>query len=266
VSTVPAATLNLVLIGGADRLVGVTKYDFLYLPEAQQKLPVVGDYETMNYELLVGLHPTAVVVQTNVAHLSPRMEELAKSHHFELVNIKLDHLSDLWETVHVLGKVAGKEEAADGAVARAQAELAAIEKENAGKKRVRVVYALSENPVMVVGGKTFVDEMLTAAGAENVGAGVADGYPIIGIEALAKLSPDVLLVSAAGQPEQVGAGDPRLEKWLRLPVPAAKNHRVYLVTEGNSLMASVEVPAHVRHLAEVIHAGEGGGAGLGSAP
>ena len=41
VSVVPAATLNLVLIGAADRLVGVTKYDQDILPEAQKNLAVV---------------------------------------------------------------------------------------------------------------------------------------------------------------------------------------------------------------------------------
>jgi ABC-type Fe3+-hydroxamate transport system substrate-binding protein len=268
VSTVPAATLNLTLIGAADRLVGVTKYDTLYLPPAQQDLPVVGDYETMNYERLVGLHPTAVIVQTDVARVSPRLTELAATHHIEIVNIKLDTLADLWETVRKIGKVAGKEAAAERAVTEAQAELAEIQKQNAGKKRVRVVYALSENPVMVVGGKTFVDEMLNIAGAENVGATVGDGWPMIGTEALAKLAPEVLLVSAAGQPPQVGgSNDPRVEKWLRLPMPASEKGRVYLITEGNSLMASVEAPAHVRRLAELIHAGEPAatqaGAGMG---
>jgi ABC-type Fe3+-hydroxamate transport system substrate-binding protein len=121
---------------------------------------------------------------------------------------------------------------------------------------------------MVVGGKTFVDEMLNIAGAENVGATVGDGWPMIGTEALAKLAPEVLLVSAAGQPAQVGgSNDPRVEKWLRLPMPAAEKGRVYLITEGNSLMASVEAPAHARRLAELIHAREPAatpaGAGMG---
>src|SRR4051812_986781 len=40
VSTVPAATLNLVLMGAADQVVGVSKYDKLYLPLDKQDLPV----------------------------------------------------------------------------------------------------------------------------------------------------------------------------------------------------------------------------------
>src|SRR5262249_34860656 len=52
VSKVPAATLNLVLIGGDKHLVGVSSFDKLVLPKDEQDLPVVGDYEQTNYEQL----------------------------------------------------------------------------------------------------------------------------------------------------------------------------------------------------------------------
>src|SRR3569833_655840 len=65
ISTVPAAALNIVLIGGVDALVGVSPYDTLYLPDDKKDLPAVGDYnlEKLNYEQLINLHPTALVVQ-----------------------------------------------------------------------------------------------------------------------------------------------------------------------------------------------------------
>ncbi len=252
VSTVPAATLNLVEIGAADRLVGVTRYDVLYLPAAQQGLPVVGDYETMDLERLVKLHPTAVVVQTAAARMSGRLRELAAAHQMEVVNIQLNTLDDLWRTVAVLGRISGRQAEAERAIWEAQGQLAEIRRETAAEKPVRVLYALSEDPVMIAGGKTFLDEMLTAAGGENVGASVGEGYPMVGSETLVKLNPEVLLVNLAGQPAEK-ANDPRLEKWYRLPMDAARNHRVHLVTEGNSVMASLDVGEQVRRLAAVLH-------------
>src|SRR4051812_14729778 len=77
VSTVPAATLNLVLIGAADRLVGVSKYDVLYLPPDKQNLPVVGDYNTLNYEQLVKLHPTTLVIQMAETRIEPKLRQVA---------------------------------------------------------------------------------------------------------------------------------------------------------------------------------------------
>src|SRR4051812_9436259 len=77
VSTVPAATLNLVLIGAADRLVGVSKYDVLYLPPDKQNLPVVGDYNTLNYEQLVKLHPTTLIIQMAETRIEPKLRQVA---------------------------------------------------------------------------------------------------------------------------------------------------------------------------------------------
>src|SRR6185295_9830228 len=60
VSTVPAATLNLTLIGATNHLVGVTKYDRLFLPPDKQNLPTLDSFN-FNYEQLVKLRPTVLI-------------------------------------------------------------------------------------------------------------------------------------------------------------------------------------------------------------
>lgn len=255
VSMVPAATFNLVLIGGADRLVGVTKYDATFLPDEEKSLPIVGDYETMNLERLVDLHPTAVVVQMSAARLPEGLRSVAASHHIEIVNLKLDNVADMWAAVQELGRISGREKQADEMIDAGKKDLAAIGEEMKNKPRVKVAYIVGKDPLYVAGGKTFLDEMVRLAGGDNVGAKVGDFYPVVGKEMLADLQPEVLLVSAPDEPEQVG-GDPRVESYLKLPVPAAKDKRVWLVTDGNSLIASVDLAKHVRKLAELLHRDE----------
>jgi iron complex transport system substrate-binding protein len=252
ISTVPAATLNLVLLGAADRLVGVTRYDDIILPDPQKNLPVVGDYETMDYERLITLHPSALVIQTAEARLSPRLQNLAASHNIQLVNIKLDTLDDLWTTIDQLGQISGKQLAATRAIATAKADLDALRSQTQSLPHPRTLYALSQNPVMIVGNHTFVDQMLSIAGADNVGKTIGNAYPIVGLETVVKLAPDVLLISAPGEPAQT-PDDPRLAKWLQLPIPAARNHRIYLITDPNSLMASLNVAQNVRDIAQLLH-------------
>jgi iron complex transport system substrate-binding protein len=255
VSTVPAATLNLVLIGAADQLVGVTKYDTLFLPETRQHLPIVGDYETMDYEQLVALKPTALVIQMAEVRISPRLRELAASHHIELVNLRFDHIDDIWQSVRTLGRIAGREQAALAAIDRAKEDLRELAIVYSGGTRPKSLYLVSPNLMLVAGGKTFIDEMITLAGGENIGAKAGEGFLEVGREAIVKLEPDVLLVGAA---DEIGmqADDPRMQPWLTLPVPAARNHRVFLVTDGNALMASVDIGKNVRMLADMIHRGE----------
>ncbi len=53
-----------------------------------------------------------------------------------------------------------------------------------------------------------MDQMVTLAGGENVGAKVGKFFPVIRNETLVKLAPDVLLISAPDQPAQQ-ENDPR---------------------------------------------------------
>jgi iron complex transport system substrate-binding protein len=252
ISLVPAATLNLVLIHAADRLVGVTKYDTLYLPDAQQNLPVVGDYETLNYEKLIALHPTDVLVQMDEPMIPARLRTLAAADHFTLTNIHLDTLDDLWHTVALLGHLSGHDTDATRAILTAHAELHEIADSLQHQPRPKVLYAIGTNPLAVAGAKTFMDQMVTLAGGENLGAKVGTFFPNISNETLIHLAPDVLLISAPDQPEQQDH-DPRLDAWQRYQIPAVWNDRIWLVTDGNSLMASVDLPRQVRELSKLIH-------------
>ena len=255
VSTVPAATLNLVLIGATDELVGVSKYDVIYLPENKRDLPIVGDYETINYEQLAKLKPTTLIIQTAESRIPPRLKTMAAEQKINLVNLRFDHVDDIWTSVKTLGKVAGKEADAQRAIEKAQADLKELENHYRNAPHPKVLYLVSPKLMLMCGGDTFIDQMITAAGGDNVGAKTGEGFVDVSRETMVKLAPDVLLIGAMEEPGEI-ANDPRLAPWLNLPVPAAKNKRIYLVTDSNSLMASVAIAKHVRALADLFHRGE----------
>ena len=167
----------------------------------------------------------------------------------------LDHVADIWTSVTELGKVAGREKEAQAAIARAQAELRSVADEYKDAPHPKVAYLVSPTLMLLSGGDTFIHEMIVAAGGEDVGVKAGNHFVDIGRETLVKLQPEVLLLGAV---EEMGPmeNDPRISVWEDLPVPAAKNKRIYLVTDGNSQMASVDIGKNVRELAEMIHAGD----------
>jgi iron complex transport system substrate-binding protein len=263
VSTVPAATLNLVLMGAADHIAGVTKYDRLYLPPDRRNLPVVGDYETMNYEQLVKLKPDVLVIQTLEARIDPKLREVAAAQQMELLNMRFDHVADIWSSVTALGRAAGMEAEAKLAIDAAKKDLADLAAMYRDQRHPKVLYMVTTNQLLVCGGNNFIDEMITAAGGENIGAKLGNNFIETSREAIIKLAPDVLLVGAMDEPMET-ANDPRLTQWLTFPVPAAANKRVYLVTDADSLMASVNIGKNVRALAALIHKGEPAPAAVGA--
>jgi iron complex transport system substrate-binding protein len=250
VSTVPAATLNLVLIGGEESLVGVSRYDQLFLPESERNLPVVGDYEQINYEELVKLRPTVMILQQEESRQSPRLRQFVTDHHIQLLNMKFDHVADIWSSVQLLGQACGRQAEAERAIAQARRELDDLAVDYKNVPRPRVLYIMDPASNLACGNHTFVEEMITLAGGEN--APVGDGFMTLSRETMVKLAPDVLLIGAPdAMPEM--PDDPRLAPWRTLPVPATRNRRVFLVTDGNSQMPSVNIGKNVRALAELIH-------------
>ncbi len=264
VSTVPAATFNLMLIGSAaDRLVGVSRYDKGYLPQNLQNLPVVGDYETLDMELLLKLKPTSLIIQMAESRIPQTLRDRAAAAHFELVNVRFDTIEGIWKNARTLGRIANCPEQAESAIARAQFRLKEITDTYAitGRPKPKVLYIIARQGLEVAGGESILNEMIQLAGGENLGATVGVGFPSVSREAIAKLAPEVLLVGAPSETDQV-QNDPRIDLWMQLPIPAAANKRIFLVVGPNSQMASLNIAESVQELATLIHKGEllaGGG-------
>ena len=252
VSTVPAATRILVQIGAANRLVGVSPYDRPALPPGERQLPVVGDFLHMDYEMLLRVRPTALVIQMVRSRIPPHLITFTERHRIRLINLHLTTLHQLYRSVVVLGTLADHAHTARQRVALLKRKLDAISRRYVAHRR-RVVLIINPSPIMVVGAHNFLNRLMELAGAVNAAAPVGAGYPIIDRETLLRLAPQVLLIAAPGQPPQRGPKDPRLARWQRLPIPAVRQHCVFLVTAENFEIPSLAVDHQVRLLGRLIH-------------
>ena len=76
--TVPAATQILLQLGAARDLVGVSSFDRPLLPPPLQSLPIVGNYLHLDYETLLNLQPTVLVVQMAPTRLPLSLTHFAR--------------------------------------------------------------------------------------------------------------------------------------------------------------------------------------------
>lgn len=79
----PAASKILIDLGLGDSIVGRHNYD----QAARREVKPVGDQSSIDYELLLSLRPTHVVVQTDSRSVPERLAEFARESGFEIVNI-----------------------------------------------------------------------------------------------------------------------------------------------------------------------------------
>jgi ABC-type Fe3+-hydroxamate transport system substrate-binding protein len=254
VSMSPSATLVARQIGGIDSFVGVSTFDAMSLPDDMKDLPIVGDYEKVNIELLTRLKPTSVIVFSSPEKLPAPVRQMADKKTFELASLPFDTLDDLWKNTTALGRLTGREIDADNEIAKAQLKIAQVEKKVSGvKEKPRVLFVVSTTGrIAVEGSDIFFDDVITKAGGVNAGAEVGKRWVELNKEACIRLKPDVVIVSAPGEPA-AQANDERIEKWKNLDIPAAKTGRIYLWTDPDGQMLSLKVADMVQTMAETLH-------------
>lgn len=232
VSLVPSATETLLALGAGDRIVGRTDFDTV---PPLDTLPSVGGGLQPSIERLVALEPALVVrfAAASDRRTPNRLDALEVRH----LAVRPDGIDDVRRIVRMLGRAVGARRRADSIVSRIDSTLADVADRVRPLPRKRVAFVLGGSPPWVAGPGTFVDELLSVAGGENVFSDLGDLYGPVSAEAFLSRSIDVVVAV-----EGVG---------LELPDESLPVRRVpsSLQTPGPNLGDSA------RRLARLLHPG-----------
>ncbi len=183
VSLAPSITELLFALGAGEQVVGRTTY--CKYPAAALAVPSVGDGLNPNVEAIVARTPDLVVL-----YRSPHTEAAARQ--LEALGVRTltihhDRLEDIAETARQLGEAAGRS-AAGAAIARSiDSALAAPPPPDL---HARIVYVVWDNPPIVIGGGSFLDQLMGLAGATNTFHDIGTPSATVSIETIAARDPD----------------------------------------------------------------------------
>lgn len=223
VSLAPSLTETVFALGQADRLAGVSLFSD-YPPRAQE-LPRVGSYTRPGLERVLALRPDLCLAlkDGNPKRLVSRLEDLGVPV-YALASSSLDQVLEL---ITRLGSVLGAEEQAEGLVSRLSQTIEQAEQITAqARKRPRVLYLAGLDPLIAVGGASYLNDLIQTAGGCNVTAD-RTGYPRLSHEELLDLEPEVVLIPNMGGGEQAQRAKSRLQRWAELP--AVAKDQVYIL-------------------------------------
>jgi iron complex transport system substrate-binding protein len=220
VSLNPSLTAVLVALGAGETLVGVDEFSARQQP-GLRGLPRVGGLYDPSLEAVVALRPDLVVLVPSVQQrdFRARLAELG----IDVLALDPVTFDEVLAMIETLGARVGRDEAAQSRVAAIRSAKAEVERASGGRSRPRTVLVLQREPLFVVGAGSFIDDMLRAAGADNLGAQLGQPYPRASLEWLVAAQPEVILDSSS-EP-----GDAKLF-WSRWPsLPAVSSDRVVTV-------------------------------------
>jgi iron complex transport system substrate-binding protein len=216
VSLAPGTTAMLYAAGAAHCLVGTIAHSTE--PPDATKLPIVGDAETLDFEQLISLRPTVVVVAVDVVQ-RVRIDRI-RAMGIPVYQVHVTRLAGMPESVRRLGALAGTEAAAGMRADELATELAALDTRYRSRMPVRVLYQIWDRPIYTIGGRHVITDALTLCGAVNIFADLPTAAPAVTREAAVLRNPELIIASAPP-----GAADDWLTEWRRFPALAAVRER-----------------------------------------
>lgn len=245
VSLAPSVTETLFALGLGAQVVGVTTYcDY---PVEAQRLPKIGGFMSPSIEAVIAKRPD-FVIGVRSATDPAKARELERLG-FKVTLISLASLSDILTSIKDIARLLGRAEAGEKLAHKITQQIDETKKRVAPKPRRSTLLAVGLRPLVVVGGKNYIDELITLAGGENIARSAAQPWLNLPDEYVVAKAPQVII--EAGMGSERGSST---KNWSDLKsIPAVKEGRVYSYPSDKILRPGPRVGEGLQEIARLIH-------------
>ncbi len=182
----PNLTEMIYELGLGDKIIGNTTY--CNYPEAANKTEKVATIITVDFEKLLKLSPDIIFLTTlgNKKDNYNRLKKLG----FKVFVTQQYCYSDIKSSFRNIASVFHLEAKADSITHKWDEIVARVKKESEKMQPKKLMFLISLNPIMLAGKGTFIDELITMNGMENLGGKGVGRYPTFSREDILLQNPD----------------------------------------------------------------------------
>jgi len=192
VSLVPSQTELLHDLGLDNEVAGITKF-CIHPAHWFRNKTRIGGTKDLRIEKIKALHPDLIIANKE-ENVREQVELLARD--FPVWVSDVNNLDDALQMIGSVGEITGRSEQGRQLASRIRQgfqELGAL------MPVLRAAYLIWREPYMTVGGDTFIDNMLRAAGFSNI-FGNRQRYPEVDVAAIRDSGCELLLLSSEPYP------------------------------------------------------------------
>ena len=245
VSLAPSVTETLFALGFGNRLVGVTTYcDY---PAEARKLPKIGGFMSPSLEVIVAKRPDLVIGVSSATDpaKAKEMERLG----LRVTLISLASVGEILNSIKSMAGLLGKPEAGVKLAQKITHQFDGVKRRVAGAPRRATLLAVGLRPLVAVGGKNYIDELITLAGGENIAGNAAQPWLNLPDEYVLAKAPQVIIESGMGSERGESA-----KHWSDLKsIPAVKERRVYAYPSDKILRPGPRIGEGLEEIARLVH-------------
>jgi len=245
VSLAPSVTETVFALGFGNRLVGVTSHcDY---PAEAKRLPKIGDFMSPSLEVIAAKQPDLVIGVTGAT-------DPARAREIERLGIKItlvsvSSVSEILSSFKRIAALLGDPDAGATLVEKITAQFDKVKRRIAPAPRRSTLLAVGLRPLVAVGGKNFLDELITLAGGENIAGNASQPWLNLPDEYVVAKAPQVIIQAGMGS----DASRPT-RQWSDLKsIPAVKERRVYTYNSDKILRPGPRIGEGLEEIARLIH-------------
>jgi iron complex transport system substrate-binding protein len=214
-------------LGAADWLVGVDDHSD-YPVEVVSRLPRVGPDLSVDVEKIRALEPDLVIASLTVPGHERNVQALEASG-LRFIAPEPVSLEDVHADIRLIGEALGRTAEAEALSARLRRE---IQIETSAPRRPKILVEWWPKPVIAPGAKSWVTDLLNAAGASNpIAERDVKSTPLTDDE-VARLDPDAIVISWCGVRPEKYRPDVVYRRPALQGTRALERKRVYCVPEA----------------------------------
>ena len=194
VSLAPSNTEILFAVGAGDKVVGVTNvcdypYNFAAWVEAGN-MSSIGTYWQPAVEPIIALNPDLVFAST----ASEEAAEILRDLGYNVLVVEPKTINGVLESIDLIGRATGNHIEAGELVTSLRQRIDTVTTLTSEATSVPKVYHEVWGPeIQSAGPGTFIDELITLAGGENIFHDAITSFPIGSFETVIAKNPDVII-------------------------------------------------------------------------
>jgi iron complex transport system substrate-binding protein len=225
VSLSPSNTEILFALGAGDKVVGVTS--FCDYPEEAKKIERMGDYEGPNIELIRKAQPDVVLA----GYVQEETVKMLEKMGIPVVISEAESFEAIYHSISLIGEITGTETEAEKIIKGMKDKIAEIQAKIKDKEKPRVFYVVWKDPLTTAGSRTFINDVIKAAGGINVAEKV-ESWAIYSAEEMIKDNPDMLIAAFHSTDEGMTREDLSRDRIFSM-LECVKQGKVYVMPDDN---------------------------------
>jgi iron complex transport system substrate-binding protein len=242
VSLNPTTTEILFALGASKQLIGRTQYDMW--PDSARFIPDLGPGIRPNVEAVLGARPDLVLLYASADNRSAAQR--LRQAGIVTAAFKVDSIAEFDRLTRLLGRMIGDSARGNLVADTVKRTLDSVRAVTRGLRRVSVVIPTWYEPLIVIGGGSFMSELVEIAGGRNVYDSTSSPSPTVAFEDILRHNPEFVLTG----PERAGRIR-TMAKWRTLP--AVREGRFLVFDTAVVLRPAVRLGEGAVSIARLLH-------------